>query len=338
MSNQVTLVTGTAGFIGYHLSNRLLAEGHRVVGIDNLNNYYDVNLKKARLAQLQKHPHFHFEKIDLVDRSSIEALFKKYEFPKVVHLAAQAGVRYSLENPHAYLEANLVGFVNVIDAARQTNCENFIYASSSSVYGANTQIPFSAKDHVDHPVSLYAATKKSNELIAHAYAVNHELPVTGLRFFTVYGPWGRPDMALFIFTKAILGGERIDVYNNGKMERDFTYVEDVVEGVVRLTEKPATPASGWSSDNPDPSTSFAPCRIYNVGHHQPVQLMDFIAEIERQLDKKATINFMPIQPGDVPNTYADVSGLMHDVGYQPQTSISAGIEAFIKWYKSYYEI
>jgi UDP-glucuronate 4-epimerase len=331
------LVTGAAGFIGFHLCKRLLSEGHDVVGLDSLNDYYDVNIKLNRLDQLKQFPNFRFEHENLSNLKALEGVFQKYAFKKIVNLAAQAGVRYSLINPQAYIEANIAGFLNVIDLARKHEVANFIFASSSSVYGANTNLPFSVADNVDHPVSLYAATKKSNELIAHSYAANFGLPVTGLRFFTVYGPWGRPDMALFLFTKAIINDQPIDVYNHGKMIRDFTYVADVVEGIVRLLDHPATPDAEWSSEEPNPSTSFAPYRIFNIGNHSPVNLMDFIYAIEDELGKKAQINYMPIQLGDVPETYADVKALQEAIGYKPETTIKEGIHAFIDWYKSYYK-
>jgi len=330
------LITGAAGFIGFHLSKRLLDLGHQLVGIDSLNDYYDVNLKKSRLALLQAYDSFHFVHENLANQKAVEKVFEDFKITKVVNLAAQAGVRYSLINPQAYTEANVTGFLNVLEASRKSEVENFIYASSSSVYGANTNLPFSVKDNVDHPVSLYAATKKSNELIAHAYAVNFNIPTTGLRFFTVYGPWGRPDMALFIFTKAILNDEPIDVYNNGEMMRDFTYIDDLIEGVVRLLDHPAQPDPSWTSEAPDPSTSFAPHKIYNIGNNAPINLMDFVHAIEDELGKKAKINLMPIQPGDVALTYADVSELMKAIEYKPSTEIAVGIKNFIDWYKSFY--
>ena len=337
LKSKAILVTGAAGFIGFHLSKRLLEEGHTVVGIDSLNDYYDVNIKHARLNILKGFVGFTFEHINMVDQAAVEALFRNNQIAKVVNLAAQAGVRYSLINPHAYIESNLIGFHNIIDSSRKNGVENFLFASSSSVYGANTSLPFSTEDNVDHPVSLYAATKKSNELIAHSYAVNFGLPVTGLRFFTVYGPWGRPDMALFLFTKAILNDEAIDVYNHGKMIRDFTYVADVVEGIIRLLDRPASPDKDWSSDNPSPDSSFAPYRIFNIGNNSPVNLMDFIHAIEDELGKKATINYLPIQMGDVPETYADASSLVKAIDYQPETTVKEGIHEFVKWYKSYFK-
>jgi UDP-glucuronate 4-epimerase len=336
-NSNTILVTGTAGFIGFHLAKRLLEEGKKVVGLDSINDYYDVNIKLARLNILKGFTQFSFEHENMVNQAAIEGVFQKHNISKVVNLAAQAGVRYSLINPHAYIESNLIGFHNMLDASRKNNVENFLFASSSSVYGANTSLPFSTEDNVDHPVSLYAATKKSNELIAHSYAVNFGIPVTGLRFFTVYGPWGRPDMALFLFTKAILNDQPIDVYNHGKMIRDFTYVGDVVEGIVRLLDNPAAPNEDWSSDKPSPDSSFAPYRIFNIGNNSPVNLMDFIHAIEDELGKKALINYLPIQMGDVPETYADASSLERAVGYKPQTTIKEGIHEFITWYKSYFK-
>ncbi|MCP4459418.1 MAG: NAD-dependent epimerase [Cytophagales bacterium] len=335
--SKTILVTGAAGFIGFHLSKRLLEDGNKVVGLDSLNDYYDVSLKHARLNILKQFPGFEFEHENMGNQAGVEAIFNRHQISKVVNLAAQAGVRYSLINPQAYIEANISGFLNVIEASRKNDVENFLFASSSSVYGANTLLPFSVKHNVDHPVSLYAATKKSNELIAHSYATNFNMPTTGLRFFTVYGPWGRPDMALFLFTKAILADEPIDVYNHGQMKRDFTYVDDIVEGIIRLLDKPATPNKEWSSDNPDPSTSFAPFRLYNIGNNDPVDLMNFIVAIENELGKKAKINMMPIQPGDVPETYADVDALISTVDYCPTTTVPEGIRKFVQWYKTYYK-
>ncbi|MDD5167745.1 MAG: NAD-dependent epimerase [Syntrophales bacterium] len=330
------IVTGAAGFIGFHLTRRLLSEGQPVCGIDNLNSYYDVRLKEDRLRILQGAPHFSFVKMDIADTEGILALFKKEQPDIVVNLAAQAGVRYSLINPHAYLESNLKGFLNILEGCRHNAVGHLVYASSSSVYGANTRMPFSIHDNVDHPVSLYAATKKANELMAHTYAALYNLPCTGLRFFTVYGPWGRPDMALFLFTKAILSGRTIDIYNHGKMKRDFTYVDDIIEGVVRIMNRIPTASPDWSGDTPDPAVSFAPYRIYNIGNHQPVELLDFIEAIEKHLGQKAGRNYLPLQPGDVPATYADVDDLMTDVGFKPSTSIDEGIGKFVEWYKGYY--
>jgi len=332
------LVTGAAGFIGYHLSERLLAEGYEVVGLDNLNSYYDVTLKESRLARLQGQPGFRFVRLDLADRAGIEALFAAERFDRVVNLAAQAGGRYSLTNPHAYIDSNLVGFTNILEGCRHHGVAHLVYASSSSVYGANTRMPFSVHDNVDHPVSLYAASKKANELMAHTYSHLYRLPTTGLRFFTVYGPWGRPDMALFLFTRAILEGRPIDVFNHGRMQRDFTYIDDIVEGVYRVTLRTAAPDPRWSGDAPDPGTSAAPYRIYNIGNNQPVRLLDMIATLERALGREAQKNMLPLQPGDVPATYADVDDLMRDVGFRPGTSIEAGIDRFVRWYRDYYRV
>ncbi|MFN4946147.1 MAG: NAD-dependent epimerase [Chryseotalea sp.] len=332
------LVTGAAGFIGFHLTQKLIGLGYNVVGLDNLNDYYDVNLKKSRLAILQKLSGFSFEAGDLSDESFINQLFKKNQFPYVVNLAAQAGVRYSLTNPHAYLHSNLHGFLNILEACRHNKVQHLVYASSSSVYGANKKMPFAVHQNVDHPLSLYAASKKSNELMAHTYSSLYQLPTTGLRFFTVYGPYGRPDMALFIFTKAILEGKPIDVYNHGKMKRDFTYVDDIVESISRLVPQAAAPNPSWDGMQPDPSTSFAPYCIYNIGNNSPVELSYFIEVIEKKLNKKAVKNLMPLQDGDVPETFADVDALMKAVDFKPSTSIEEGIGKFIDWYVSYYQI
>lgn len=332
------LVTGAAGFIGFHLSKRLLARGDQVIGLDNLNDYYDVALKKARLEQIKGENNFIFHKIDLTDQPQIQQLFADYKFEAVVNLAAQAGVRYSLINPQAYIESNLVGFTNILEGCRHHQVKHLVFASSSSVYGSNSKIPFSVHDNVDHPVSLYAASKKANELMAHTYSHLYRLPCTGLRFFTVYGPWGRPDMALFIFTKAILAGKPIDVFNYGKMQRDFTYIDDIVEGVVRVTDLIPQPNPNWSGDHPDPGTSNAPYKIYNIGNNQPIELIKFIETIEDCLGIKAQKNMLPIQPGDVLTTYADIQDLVNDVGFKPSTSIEVGISKFVDWYKSYYEI
>lgn len=332
------LVTGAAGFIGFHVSQRLLARGDTVVGIDNLNAYYDVRLKHDRLARLQEHPSFQFRQLDLADQAGMTDLFSAQCPERVVHLAAQAGVRYSLTNPRAYVESNLVGFMNILEGCRQNRVQHLVYASSSSVYGANTKMPFSVHDNVDHPVSLYAASKKANELMAHTYSHLYQLPTTGLRFFTVYGPWGRPDMALFLFTKAILSGKPIEVFNEGKMRRDFTYIDDIVEGVVRVTDTIAQPNSVWSGMKPDPGTSQAPYRLYNIGNNQPVELLDFIATLENSIGKKADKRLLPLQPGDVPETYADVDDLMRDVGFRPATPIGVGIARFVEWYRSYYKV
>jgi Nucleoside-diphosphate-sugar epimerases len=330
------LVTGAAGFIGFHLSNRLLERDDEVIGIDNLSDYYDVSLKEARLERLMDRDRFTFQKLDLANQSGIADLFKREAPEMVVNLAAQAGVRYSLRNPHAYVSSNLVGFANILEGCRHTAVRHLVFASSSSVYGANTKMPFSVHDNVDHPVSLYAASKKANELMAHTYSHLYRLPVTGLRFFTVYGPWGRPDMALFLFTRAILDDEPIDVFNFGKMQRDFTYIDDIVEGVVRTLDHVPEPNPQWSGDHPDPATSSAPYRIYNIGNHSPVELMRFIEILESALGKKARLNLLPIQPGDVPATYADVEDLMADVGFRPDTPIETGIARFVEWYRGYY--
>ena len=332
------LVTGAAGFIGAALSTRLLARGDEVVGVDNLNDYYDVTLKEARLARLLPQPDFRFAKLDIADRDAMEDLFARERPQRVMHLAAQAGVRYSLTNPHAYVDANIVGFVNILEGCRHSGVEHLVYASTSSVYGANTRMPFSVHDNVDHPVSLYAATKKANELMAHTYSHLYDLPTTGLRFFTVFGPWGRPDMSLFMFTRNILNGEPIDVFNYGNHRRDFTYIDDIVEGVIRCLDSVATPNPAWSSDQPDPGTSKAPYRIYNIGANKPVPLMHFIEVLEECLGLKAEKNLLPLQLGDVPDTYADVQDLVVDVGYQPQTSVETGIANFVAWYKDYYKV
>jgi UDP-glucuronate 4-epimerase len=332
------LVTGTAGFIGNHVALKLLERGDEVIGIDNINDYYDVNLKLARLERVKAHPSFTELRVDIEDRENIPAIFAEHKPQRVIHLAAQAGVRYSLENPLAYIDANLVGFINILEGCRHNNVEHLTYASSSSVYGANTSMPFSVHDNIDHPLSLYAATKKSNELMAHTYSHLYKLPTTGLRFFTVYGPWGRPDMALFMFTRSILAGEPINVFNQGKHLRDFTYIDDIVEGVVRTMDHVAEPNPQWSSDKPDPGTSLAPYRIYNIGNNQPVELMRFIEILEENLGKKADKNFLPLQPGDVPATYANVEDLVNDVNYKPEMPIETGISNFVKWYRDYYQI
>jgi UDP-glucuronate 4-epimerase len=330
------LVTGAAGFIGFHLSKRLLERGDTVVGLDNLNEYYDVRLKHDRLKQLNDLPGFHFVKMGIEERTGVEQLFAEEHFDKVVNLAAQAGVRYSITNPHAYIDSNLVGFINILEGCRHTNVQHLVYASSSSVYGANTTMPFSIHHNVDHPLSLYAATKKANELMAHTYSSLYGLPTTGLRFFTVYGPWGRPDMALFLFTRAILEGKPIDVFNHGRMKRDFTYIDDIVEVVVRVTDRVAESNSAWSGLAPDPGSSYAPYRIYNIGNNNPVELMHFIETIETYLGKSAVKNLLPLQAGDVPVTAADVDDLMADVGFKPATSVEEGIEKFVAWYRGYY--
>ena len=330
------LVTGAAGFIGFHLSRRLLEGDNEVVGLDNLNPYYDVTLKEARLSLLEKNGAFRFIRADIADRQAMAALFAEEQPEIVVNLAAQAGVRYSLKNPYAYVESNIVGFMNILEGCRHHHVRHLVYASSSSVYGANTRMPFSVHDNVDHPLSLYAATKKANELMAHAYAALYGLPCTGLRFFTVYGPWGRPDMALFLFTRAILEGRPIDVFNEGRMERDFTYIDDIVEGVARIMDRIPTPDAAWSGDRPDPSSSFAPYRLYNIGNNQPVALMDFITILEDHLGRKAKKNFLPMQAGDVPATFADVDALATAVGFKPATPIAEGIGHFVAWYRDYY--
>lgn len=331
------LVTGAAGFIGMHTALRLLARGDEVVGVDNLNDYYDVRLKEARLARLQEHKGFRFHKLSVEDREGMAALFRDEKPQRVIHLAAQAGVRYSLENPHAYIDANLQGFMNILEGSRHNAVEHLVYASSSSVYGGNTKMPFSEHDNIDHPVSLYAATKKANELMAHTYSHLFRLPTTGLRFFTVYGPWGRPDMALFMFTKAILEGKPIDVFNNGDMVRDFTYVDDIVEGVVRVCDKPATAAEAFDPSNPDPATSNAPYRVFNIGNSQPTPLMEYIHALEKAIGREAKKNFLPMQPGDVPATEADTSELEGWVGFRPGTAVAEGVRRFYEWYRAYFD-
>lgn len=330
------LVTGVAGFIGSHVAKQLCARGDEVIGIDNLNDYYEVSLKQARLERLSHFNNFKFIKAEIAARESIADLFSTYNFQKVIHLAAQAGVRYSIKNPYAYVDSNLVGFINILEGCRHASVEHLTYASSSSVYGANQKLPFSIHDNVDHPLSLYAATKKANELMAHTYSYLYQLPTTGLRFFTVYGPWGRPDMALFNFTKRILNNEPLDVYNFGNHRRDFTYVDDIVEGIIRTHDNVATSNTNWDGDSPDPGTSQAPWRVYNIGNSAPVQLLDYIGIIEQCLNKKAIINLLPMQPGDVPDTYADVEALKLDVGYCPNTPIEVGVKSFIDWYLSFY--
>ncbi|HEY5672113.1 MAG TPA: NAD-dependent epimerase [Malonomonas sp.] len=331
------LVTGAAGFIGSHLSKYLLKRGDDVVGLDNLNDYYDVSLKQARLAQLETQDNFRFIRMDLADRAGIAQLFKDEQFEKVVNLAAQAGVRYSLTNPHAYIDSNIEGFINILEGCRHNEVKHLVYASSSSVYGANTSMPFSIHDNIDHPLSLYAATKKANELMAHTYSHLYRLPTTGLRFFTVYGPWGRPDMAMFLFTKAILEGKPIQVFNHGKMLRDFTFIDDIVEGVVRTLDNTAAPNANWSGASPDPGTSAAPYRIYNIGNNQPVELLRMIETLEKELGIVAEKVLLPIQPGDVPQTYADVDDLIADVGFRPETTIAEGIAQFVRWYREFYK-
>jgi len=330
------LVTGAAGFIGMHVAERLLAAGHEVVGIDNLNDYYDVRLKDARLERLRKHTGFLFRKLDVADEEGMRLLFAQARFARVIHLAAQPGVRYSLQNPQAYVRSNLAGFVNILEGCRHSQVGHLVYGSSSSVYGGNTRLPYSEHDSVDHPVSLYAATKKSNELMAHTYSHLYGLPTTGLRFFTVYGPWGRPDMAPILFTKAILAGEPIKVFNHGRMQRDFTYIDDIAEGVVRIADQPAQPSPAFDPAQPDPATSWAPYRLYNIGNHHPVSLMDYIEAIERCLEKKAEKHFLPMQAGDVAATSADVSALQQAVGFAPGTTVEEGVRRFVEWYRSYY--
>ncbi|WP_200763540.1 NAD-dependent epimerase [Nitrosophilus alvini] len=352
-SRKKILITGTAGFIGFHLATRLLERGDEVVGIDNINDYYDIRVKYGRLKELgfeendfeygkkyrsKKYPNHTFYKIDLEDKEAIDKLFIEEKFDRVCNLAAQAGVRYSLTNPDAYIQSNIVGFLNILEACRHNDIEHLAYASSSSVYGLNEKMPFSVEDNVDHPISLYAASKKSNELMAHTYSHLYNIPTTGLRFFTVYGPWGRPDMALFLFTKAIIENRPIDVFNYGKMKRDFTYIDDIVEGVVRVIDNPAKPNPEWSGKKPNPASSKAPYRVYNIGNGAPVELMDFIKAIEKALGKEAKKNMLPIQPGDVPATWADTSALERDLGYKPGTPIEYGVEQFVKWYREFYGV
>ena len=331
------LLTGAAGFIGMHTSLRLLARGDTVVGVDNLNDYYDVNLKEARLARLSSHANFHFHKLDVANRDGIAALFAAEKPERVIHLAAQAGVRYSLTNPHAYIDSNIVGFTNILEGCRHNAVQHLAYASSSSVYGGNTAMPFSEHHNIDHPISLYAASKKANELMAHTYSHLYQLPCTGLRFFTVYGPWGRPDMALFLFTKAILAGEPIDIFNHGNMVRDFTFVDDIVEGVIRVLDKPATPNPAFNPANPDPATSSAPYRVFNIGNNQPTPLMDYIAALESALGVTAKKNYLPMQPGDVPATSANTDELDAWVGFKPDTAVKDGVARFVDWYRGYYQ-
>jgi UDP-glucuronate 4-epimerase len=337
MAKPPVLITGVAGFIGMHTAERLLAKGESVVGIDNLNDYYDVTLKEARLARL-KHPQFQFVRMDISDLREVEALFARTRFGTVINLAAQAGVRYSLKNPHAYVSTNVQGFLNILEGCRHNGVEHLVYASSSSVYGGNTHMPFSEHAPVDHPVSLYGATKKANELMAHTYSHLYGLPTTGLRFFTVYGPWGRPDMALFLFTRAILEGKPIDVFNHGQMRRDFTYIDDIVEGVVRIAERPPQADPAFDPSQPDPASSWAPYRVYNIGNHQPVELMAFIEAIEEALGRKAEKRLLPLQDGDVPATYADTADLAEATGFAPATPVREGVRRFIDWYRSYYKV
>lgn len=334
----VILVTGAAGFIGYHLTQRLLAEGHSVIGLDNLNNYYDISLKEARMARLLGRAGFDFVKLDLAERPGMEALFLANKFDRVIHLAAQAGVRYSLTNPYTYIQSNIVGFMNILEGCRHSKVEHLVYASSSSVYGSNEKMPFSERDNVDHPLSLYAATKKSSELMAHSYAHLYQLPCTGLRFFTVYGPWGRPDMAMFLFTKAIIEGRPIDVFNNGHHKRDFTYIDDIVEGVVRVMDHVPESNREWSGEDPDPATSHAPYHIYNIGNNRPVEVMYLIKLLEEAIGRKAKMNMLPMQPGDVPETYANIDSLAKAVRFRPRISIEEGVRRFLAWYKEYYRV
>jgi len=345
------LVTGSAGFIGYHLVKKLVETKHKIVGLDVINDYYDLRVKYGRLdmcgihiqnikhnviVQSSKHKNYKFIKLDLSDQKNIYHLFENEKFDVVVNLAAQAGVRYSITNPDAYLQSNIIGFYNILEACRQNKIKHLVFASSSSVYGWNEKLPFSTSDNVDHPISLYAASKKSNELLAHSYSALYNIPTTGLRFFTVYGPWGRPDMALFLFAKNIIKGKPIDVYNHGNMMRDFTYIDDIVEGIVRVIDKPAKPNMNWNGEKPDPGSSRAPYKIYNIGNNAPVSLLDFIEAIEKAVGKKAIKNLMPLQPGDVPSSHADVTDLVNDLGYKPETSIQEGINSFIKWYMKFY--
>jgi UDP-glucuronate 4-epimerase len=338
MSDQTILVTGAAGFIGFHVARRLLLEGRNVVGLDNLNSYYDPALKGARLNVLREDSRFSFVHLDLSDRAAIKSLFARYRFPIVIHLAAQAGVRYSLEHPHAYVDANLDGFINVLEGCRHTGCKHLLFASSSSVYGANTKLPFSVQDNVDHPISLYAASKKANELMAHAYSHLHGIPATGLRFFTVYGPWGRPDMAMFLFAKAIVEGTPIKLFNHGNMRRDFTYIDDVSEAVVRLVDRPPQGNPNWSGQKPDPATSAAPWKIYNIGSNSPEELVHVVSLLETEFGRTAVKEMVPMQPGDVPATYADIEDLTREVGFRPATKIEEGIARFAKWYRDYHNV
>lgn len=332
------MVTGAAGFIGSALSLKLLERGDEIVGIDNLNDYYDVNLKLARLERLKDYKQFKFVKLDIADKQAVEDIFAREKFTRVMHLAAQAGVRYSITHPDAYIDSNIVGFMNILEGCRHHTVEHLAYASTSSIYGANTRMPFSIHDNVDHPVSLYAASKKANELMAHTYSHLYQIPTTGLRFFTVYGPWGRPDMSLFMFTRNILEGKPIDVFNYGNHRRDFTYIDDIVEGVIRVLDKPAEANAAWSGEQPDPGTSLAPYRIYNIGNNNPVNLLTFIETLEQCLGKTAIKNLLPLQPGDIPDTYADVSDLVGDLGYKPGTLLEDGIRKFVDWYKDFYKI
>jgi UDP-glucuronate 4-epimerase len=336
MPNDAILITGAAGFIGFHVAERLLSGGRKVVGVDCVNDYYDPRLKEARLDLLKANSNFSFVKLDLADRAGSKSLFEQYRFPVVIHLAAQAGVRYSLQNPHAYIDANIEGFINVLEGCRHTDCRHLLFASSSSVYGANTKLPFSVQDNVDHPVSLYAASKKANELMAHAYSHLYRIPATGLRFFTVYGPWGRPDMAMFIFAKAILAGQPIKLFNHGKMRRDFTYVDDVSQAIVRLIDRPPQGQPDWDGTKPDPATSAAPWRIYNIGNSHPEDLIHVISLLEKEFGRTAIKEMLPMQPGDVEATYADVADLERDIGFRPATTIEDGIARFAMWYREFH--
>ena len=338
MNKNIIIVTGSAGFIGFSVCTKLLERGDVVIGIDNHNDYYDPKIKQARTEKLKKYSTYIHNKVDISDQISLEIIFKKYKPNKVINLAAQAGVRYSMENPIVYIKSNILGFANILENCRYYKIEHLVYASTSSVYGANTKMPFSEQDSANHPLSVYAASKKSNELMAHTYSHLYKLPTTGLRFFTVYGPWGRPDMALFKFTKAILEEKPIEVFNNGNHTRDFTYIDDIVEGVIRTADTPSDINSNWDSSNPDPSSSSAPWKIYNIGNNRPIKLMDYIDALEKALSKKAKINFLPLQPGDVPDTYADVTSLKNKFNYKPSTSVVEGVSKFIEWYKAYFQI
>ena len=338
MPTDAVLVTGAAGFIGFHVAERLLSEGRNVIGLDNINNYYDPKLKEARIELLKQHVNFSFVKLDLADRAAVNSLFENYRFPLIVHLAAQAGVRYSIDRPHAYIDSNLEGFINILEGGRRHGCQHLVFASSSSVYGANSKLPFSVHDNVDHPISLYAASKKANELMAHAYSHLYQIPATGLRFFTVYGPWGRPDMAVFLFVKAIMEGQPIKLFNHGRMRRDFTYVDDVAHAVVRVLDRPPKGDPAWNAEAPDPSSSAAPWKIYNIGNNRPEDLVHVVSVLEKTLGKSAKRELLPMQPGDVPATYADIEDLARDIGFRPSTTIEEGVARFVKWYRDYHGI